>query len=44
MKFGKRSGIDDITAKVLRAEEEAMVDIIHKIAKQVWTEEKSPID
>ena len=44
MKFGKASGVDNITAELLKADIETSVDKIHKIFSGIWREERAPDD
>ena len=44
MKCGKAPGIDEITSEIIKTAEEPMIQMLEKISKKVWKEEKSPKD
>ena len=44
MKSGKASGIDDITPEMLKALDDAGVEVIHELIHKAWTEKVVPED
>ena len=44
LKSGKAPGSDEITPEVLKAGGDHMIQMLLKISKKVWEEERSPLD
>ena len=44
MTDGKAPGYDTVTAEELKASGESGIDILHKLCKQIWTNESFPTD